>query len=71
MWRMRRGRRKKWWLLERIYSKRKLIKFKKEENVLNKQVDRIKNLLKRITKEEYFVIDLYYLNVDKNRKSLF
>lgn len=47
---------------DREYLGRKLEEFKKEENALNKKVVRVKNLLNRITKEERFVIELYYLD---------
>ena len=47
---------------DREYLERKLEEFKKEENALNKKVVRVKNLLNRITKEERFVIELYYLD---------
>lgn len=50
---------------DREYLKRKLVEFKKEENNLNKKVVRVKNLLNRITKEERFVIELYYLDSAK------
>lgn len=50
---------------DRKYLGRKLEEFKKEENALNKKVVRVKNLLNRITKEERFVIELYYLDNSK------
>ena len=50
---------------DREYLKRKLVEFKKEEDNLNKKVVRVKNLLNRITKEERFVIELYYLDSAK------
>ena len=50
---------------DREYLKRKLLEFEKEENVLNKKVVRVKNLLNRLTKEERFVIELYYLDSAK------
>lgn len=50
---------------DREFLKRKLLEFEKEENVLNKKVVRVKNLLNRLTKEERFVIELYYLDSAK------
>lgn len=41
------------------------MEFEKEESVLNKKVVRVKNLLNRLTKEERFVIELYYLDSAK------
>ena len=50
---------------DRSYLERKILELKKEEMNLNKKVVRIKNLLNRITKEERFVIELYYLEESK------
>lgn len=50
---------------DRLYLERKIGKFKKEEKDLNRKVVRIKNLLNRITKEERFVITLFYLEKSK------
>lgn len=50
---------------DREYLGRKLLEFEKEENILNKKVVRVKNLLNRLTKEERFVIELYYLESAK------
>lgn len=50
---------------DRSYLERKIEEFKKEEKRLNKKVVRVKNLLNRITKEESFVIELFYLEKAK------
>ena len=50
---------------DRSYLERKIVEFKKEEKELDKKVVRIKNLLNRTTKEEKFVIELYYLEEAK------
>ena len=50
---------------DRNYLERKIAEFKEEEAKLNKKVVRVKNLLNRITKEERFVVDLYYLEEAK------
>lgn len=50
---------------DRDYLERKLEEFKEEEKRLNKKVVRVKNLLNRITKEERFVIELFYLERSK------
>lgn len=50
---------------DREHLKRKLLEFEKEENALNKKVVRVKNLLNRLTKEERFVMELYYLDSAK------
>lgn len=50
---------------DREFLKRKIEEFKKEEQSLNKKVVRVKNLLNRLTKEERFVINLFYLERSK------
>lgn len=50
---------------DRAFLERKLLEFVNEERKLDKNVVRIKNLLNRITKEERFVIELYYLEASK------
>ena len=50
---------------DRSYIEAKLEEFKAEEKRLDKEVVRVKNLLNRITKEERFVIELFYLERSK------
>lgn len=50
---------------DREFLIRKIQELKKEERNLDKKVVRVKNLLNRITKEERFVIDLFYLEKSK------
>ena len=50
---------------DRNYLEKKIQEFEEESNRLNKKVVRVKNLLNRITKEENFVITLYYLEKSK------
>ena len=50
---------------DRAYLERKIEEFKKEEKRLNKEVVRVKNLLNRVTKEERFVVEMFYLEKSK------
>lgn len=50
---------------DREFLIRKIQEFEKEEKNLDKKVVRVKNLLNRITKEEKFVIELFYLEKSK------
>lgn len=50
---------------DRDYLEKKIQEFEEESNKLNKKVVRVKNLLNRISKEENFVITLYYLEKSK------
>ena len=50
---------------DREYLTRKLEEFKEEEDILNKKIARVKNLLNRLTKEERLVIEVYYIEEEK------
>jgi len=50
---------------DRAFLKRKLIQFKEEKSRLNKNVERIKNLLYRVSKEERFIVTEFYFERSK------
>lgn len=50
---------------DRIYLESKIREFEKEKDILNKKVVRVKNLLDRVTIDERYVINLFYLEESK------
>ena len=50
---------------DRTYLERKIAECEKEEQILNKKIVRVKNLLNQLTREQNFIITSYYLEKSK------
>ena len=50
---------------DRQYLERKIKECENEENILNKKIVRVKNLLNQLTREQNFIVTSYYLDKSK------